>query len=80
MVFQVTVCLYTQSNKGVSIQFCFKNVITATETFRMLQKAYGDDFLSKTLVFEWHRLFPEGPDDVGNDEHGQCDSWKWNLG
>jgi transposase len=33
---------------------------TATETFEMLKNAYGEECLSKTSVFEWHKRFKDG--------------------
>jgi hypothetical protein len=32
---------------------------TATETFEMLKSAYGEECLSRTSVFEWHKRFKE---------------------
>jgi hypothetical protein len=42
-----------------AIKFCAKLKKTATETFEMLTSAY-DEFLSRTSVFEWHKMFKEG--------------------
>lgn len=53
----------------INIKFCVKNGKSATETLQMLQIAYGDDCLSRTQVFEWHRRFKEGREDVNDDEH-----------
>lgn len=53
----------------MNIKFCVKNGKSATETLQMLQIAYGDDCLSRTQVFEWHRRFKEGREDVNDDEH-----------
>ena len=39
------------------IKFCVKNAINGTQTFEMLQKAFGDETLSRATVFNWHRLF-----------------------
>ena len=33
----------------------------------MLRDAYGDSFLSRTRVFEWHKQFVEGMEDVEDD-------------
>ena len=38
-----------------------------TEALKLLQDVYGDDAMSRTRVFEWHRRFKEGRDDVKDD-------------
>jgi hypothetical protein len=47
-----------------SIKFCVKLKKTATETLQMIQEAYGEDALSRNQVFQWHKKFREGRDDV----------------
>ncbi len=42
------------------IKFCFKNELTATETFKMLQNVYDNECLPRTNVFEWHGKFRSG--------------------
>jgi hypothetical protein len=37
------------------IKFCVKLKKTATETFEMLKSVYGEECLSRTSVFEWHK-------------------------
>jgi len=39
-----------------------------TETFNMLHEAYGEMTLSRAYVFEWHKRFSEGREDVEDDE------------
>jgi hypothetical protein len=41
------------------MKFCVKLKETATETFEMLKSAYGEEFLSRTSVSEWHKRFKE---------------------
>ena len=41
------------------IKFCVKNAINGTQTFEMLQKAFGDETLLRVTVLDWHRLFKE---------------------
>jgi transposase len=40
----------------------------ATETLNLLREAYGEDALSRSRVFEWHKRFSEGREDVEDDE------------
>jgi hypothetical protein len=40
-----------------AIKFCVKLKKTATETFDMWKNAYGEECLSRTSVFEWHKTF-----------------------
>jgi hypothetical protein len=40
-----------------NIKFCFKTGKTATETFKLIKQAYGDNALSRTQVFEWYARF-----------------------
>ena len=40
-----------------SVKFYFKLGKSASETFELNRQAYGDDALSRTRVFEWHKMF-----------------------
>ena len=51
----------------INIKFCVKLGKTATETFNMLHEVYGDASMSRTRVFEWHKRFLEGREDVEDD-------------
>jgi len=42
------------------IKFCFKIGKTATETYQLLQQAYGEDAMGRAQVFDWFRRFKEG--------------------
>ena len=44
----------------VCVKFCFKLGKTFTETFQMLQQAYGADCLSRTQCYEWYQRFRSG--------------------
>ena len=50
------------------IKFCVRNRISAAETLRMFQKAFGDQALPQTRTLEWHKMFREGGERVGNKE------------
>ena len=39
----------------------------ATEALKMLRDVYGDSSMFRTRVFEWHKRFEEGREDVEDD-------------
>ena len=47
------------------MKFCFKLGKSASGTFELIRQACGDDALSRTRVFELHKMFKEGRDLVG---------------
>ena len=52
-----------------AIKFCFKlGKNAATETYRMLQTAFGASCMNRASVFEWHKRFKEGRESVREDE------------
>ena len=51
-----------------AIKFCFKLGKSATETFGMLQTAFGASCMNRASVFEWHKRFKEGRESVRDDE------------
>ena len=52
-----------------AIKFCFKLAKNAaTETYRMLQTAFGASCMNRTSVFEWHKRFKERRQSV-------CEGW-----
>ena len=50
-----------------NIKFLVKLGKTATETLSMLNDLYGDETMSRARVFEWHKRFASGRDDVDDD-------------
>ncbi|XP_050527144.1 protein GVQW3-like [Daktulosphaira vitifoliae] len=53
----------------VNIKFLVKLKKTAAESFRMLCKVYSEECLSRACVFEWHKRFCNGREDVEDDDH-----------
>jgi hypothetical protein len=41
---------------------------TATETLQLIKKAYGDNDLSHTQVFEWYARFQDGRENLKHDK------------
>ena len=50
-----------------AIEFCFKLAKNATETYGMLQTAFGPSCMNRASVFEWHKRFKEGRESVRDD-------------
>ena len=51
-----------------AIKFCFKLGKSATETYGMLQTAFGASCINWASVFEWHKRFKEGRESMRDDE------------
>ena len=51
----------------INLKFLVRLRKTATETLKLLQEVYGDDTMSITRLFEWHRRFKEGREEVEDD-------------
>ena len=51
-----------------AIKFCFKLGKNATETYGMLQTAFGASCMNRASVFEWDKSFMEGRESVRDDE------------
>ena len=51
-----------------AIKFCFKLGKNTTETYGMLQTAFGASCMNRASVFEWHKRFNEGRKSVRDDE------------
>ena len=54
--------------KRYAIKFCCKLGKNATETYGMLQTAFGESCMNRASVFEWHKRFKEGRESVRDDE------------
>jgi hypothetical protein len=55
--------------KKKSIKFCVKLGKNGVKTLKMLKKAYGDNALSHTTVFEWHKRFKKGRESTDDNHH-----------
>ena len=51
-----------------AIKFCFKLRKNATETYGMLQTAFGASCMNRALVFGGHKRLKEGRESVRDDE------------
>ena len=51
-----------------AIKFRFELGKNATETYGMLQTAFGDSRINRAPVFEWHKRFKEGRESVRDNE------------
>jgi len=51
----------------INIKFCVKIGKSASETLAILTVVYGEYAMKKWSVFEWHRQFKEGREDVQDD-------------
>ncbi|UYV64906.1 hypothetical protein LAZ67_3002365 [Cordylochernes scorpioides] len=51
----------------ICIEFCVKLQISASETFKMLNKAFPNDAPKITTVFEWHSRFKAGRISIEDD-------------
>jgi len=45
----------------------WKNSNCPTEALKLLQEIYADNAMSRTHLFEWHRRFKEGREEVEDD-------------
>jgi histone-lysine N-methyltransferase SETMAR len=52
----------------INIKFLVKLKKSPTECFEMLKEVFGDNYMSCARVFEWHRRFSEGREEVEEDE------------
>ena len=44
----------------ICIKFCFQLGKTSLETIQMMQKAFGNEYMSKTRIKEWYNRFKGG--------------------
>ena len=60
---------YGREEERYAIKFSFKlEKKNATETYGMLQTAFGASCMNQASVFEWHKRFMEGRESVRDVE------------
>jgi hypothetical protein len=57
------------NEQHVCIKFCQKLGKTATETYEMLQQAFGETALSQSKTSEWYSRFKNGRTSIDDDPH-----------
>ena len=53
--------------RRINNKFCVKTGKSASETLALSTVAYGEYAMKKSSVFEWHRRFKEGREDMQDD-------------
>ena len=56
------------NEQRVAVKFCVKLGKSASETFNMLQTAYGDDTMKRATCFKWHARFKDGRQSITDNE------------
>ena len=51
----------------INLKFLVRLGKTPIEALKLLQEVYGDDTMSRTRVFGWHRRFKNGREEVEDD-------------
>ena len=67
-LFSVGIILSVNVEQCVNVKFCVKLGKSATETYDLLKKVYGNEFLSRTQIFEWFKRFKEGREEIRDDQ------------
>ena len=69
---------------GICATFCQKLGKTGIETYELLSQVFGDEAMSRTSAFEWHRRFREGRQSVASesvqDDLAPARSLRWSGG
>ena len=56
-----------KQDQRICIKFCFQLGKTSVETIQMMQKAFGNECMSKTRIKEWYNRFKGGRTSVDSD-------------
>ena len=54
-------------NNESTWKFLVKLRKTSTECFKLLKEVYGEDVMSRTQIFKWHKRFENACEEVEND-------------
>ena len=57
-----------KEEQRICIRFCQRLGKTGTETYQMLQVAFGEEVMSRARVFEWFRRFKDGQDSIKSEQ------------
>ena len=57
----------TRMEQQINLKFLVKLGKNPTECFKLLKEVYGKDVMSRPRVFEWHKHFKSGCEEVKND-------------
>ncbi|XP_064479996.1 protein GVQW3-like [Ornithodoros turicata] len=58
----------TKAEQRTNLKFLAKLKKSPSECLKLLQEVYGDNAMSRTRVFEWHKRFADGREKVEDDE------------
>ena len=69
-----------KQDQQIYIKFCFQLGKTSSETIQMMQKAFGNECMSKTRIKEWYNRFKGGHTFVDSEFQDFFEKWKhrWN--
>ncbi len=62
------IVMETNIEQRSAIKFCWKAGKTGTEMYELLQKAYGEECVSRATTFLWFGKFQDGREDVHDNE------------
>ena len=57
----------TRMEQQINLKFLVKPRKSPTECFKLLTEVYGEDVKSRPRVFEWHKRFKSGREEVEDD-------------
>jgi hypothetical protein len=61
-----------RNEQRVAIKFCFKTSLSVTETLVLVQKAYGNEALYRSNIFNWYYRFGDRRELVEGDDRRGC--------